>query len=97
MLGVCPRGQEGNVFIHEFLSRLPKDIRLMLSRKDFDDQRALADRADELWTQADTARQHHDVVAAIAEDDLAMHIAAVRGQSRQYALEFILLNAQESQ
>jgi hypothetical protein len=49
MLRVCSRGQEGNIFcIHEFLSRLPKDLRLMLSGTDFVDQRALADRADEL-------------------------------------------------
>ena len=80
MLRVCPRGQEGNIFfIHEFISRLPKDLRLMLSGMDFNDRRALADRADELWTH--TARQHHDVVAAVAEDDQAAQIAAVRGQS----------------
>ncbi len=55
MLRVCPRGQEGNIFfIHEFLSRLPKDLRLMLSGMDFADRRALADRADQLWTH--TAR-----------------------------------------
>jgi hypothetical protein len=37
----------------------------MLSGMDFADQRALVDRADKLWTH--TARQHHDVVVAIAE------------------------------
>jgi hypothetical protein len=82
MLWDCPspRGQEGNIFfIHKFLSRLPKDLRLMLLGMDFADRRALADRADELWTH--TTRQHHDVVVVVAEDDPASHIAAVRGQS----------------
>jgi hypothetical protein len=40
MLRVCPQEQEGNIFfIHEFLSRLPKDLRLMLSGMDFADRR----------------------------------------------------------
>jgi hypothetical protein len=82
MLQVCPRGQEGNIFfIHEFLSRLPKDLRLMLSGMDFADRRALANRADELWTH--TARQHHDVVAAVADEEQAIHVAAVSGRSGQ--------------
>jgi hypothetical protein len=82
MLRVCPRGQEGNIFfIHEFLSRLPKDLRLMLSGMDFADRRALADRAYELWTHA--ARQQHDVVAAVADEEQAAHVAAVSGQSGQ--------------
>ncbi len=52
MVRVCPRGQEGNIFfIHEFLSRLPKDLRLMLSGMDFADRRALADRTDELLNE----------------------------------------------
>jgi hypothetical protein len=82
MLRVCPRGQEGNIFfIHEFLSRLPKDLRLMLSGMDFADRRALADRADELWTH--TAKQHHDVVAAVADDEQSAPVAAVSGRSGQ--------------
>jgi hypothetical protein len=82
MLRVCPRGQEGNIFfIHKFLSRLPKDLRLKWTGMDFADWQALADRADELSTH--TARQHHDVVAAVTEDEQAAHIAAVRGQSCQ--------------
>jgi hypothetical protein len=82
MLRVCPRGQEGNIFfIHEFLSRLPKDLRLMLSGMDFADRRALADRADELWTH--TAKQHHDVVAAIADEEQSAPVAAVSGRSGQ--------------
>jgi hypothetical protein len=82
MLRVCPRGQEGNIFfIHEFLSRLPKDLRLMLSGMDFADRRALADRADELWTH--TARQHHDVVAAVADEEQSAPVAAVSGRSGQ--------------
>ena len=82
MLRVCPRGQEGNIFfIHKFISRLPKDMRLMLSGLDFADRRALADRADELWTN--TARQSHDVIAAVADENLATHIAAVRATNGQ--------------
>ncbi|MFN9685584.1 MAG: hypothetical protein ACK583_10035, partial [Cyanobacteriota bacterium] len=82
MLRVCPRGQEGNIFfIHEFLSRLPKDLRLMLSGMDFADRRALADRADELWTH--TARQHHDVVAAVTDEEQSVPVAAVSGRGGQ--------------
>ncbi len=82
MLRVCPRGQEGNIFfIQEFLSRLPKDLRLMLSGMNFADRRALADRADELWTH--TARQHHNVVAAIADEEQSAPVAAVSGRSGQ--------------
>jgi hypothetical protein len=81
MLRVCPKGQEDNIFIHEFLSHLPKDLRLMLSGMDFADRRALADRADELWTHS--TRQHHLVVAAVIEEEQAAYVLAVRGQSRQ--------------
>jgi hypothetical protein len=82
MLRVCPRGQKGNIFfINEFLSRLPKDLRLILLGMVFADRRSLADRVDELLTH--TARQHHDVLAAVTEDEQAAHIAAVRGQSGQ--------------
>jgi hypothetical protein len=82
MLRVCPRGQEGNIFfIHEFMSRLPKDLRLMLSGMDFADRRALADRADELWTH--TARQHHDVVAAVANEEQAAPVVAISGRGGQ--------------
>ncbi len=84
MLRVCPRGQEGNIFfIHEFLSRLPKDLRLMLSGMDFADRRALADRADELWTH--TARQHHDVVAAVADEEQAAPVTAVSRRAARAA------------
>jgi hypothetical protein len=34
---------------------------------------------DELWTH--TVRQHHKVVAAVAEEEQAAHLAALRGQS----------------
>jgi hypothetical protein len=53
----------------------------MLSGMDFADQRALADRADELWTH--TAKQHHDVVAAVTDEEQAAHVAAVSGRSGQ--------------
>jgi hypothetical protein len=53
----------------------------MLSGMDFVDRRALADRADELWTH--TARQHHDVVAAVADEEQAAPVAAVSGRGGQ--------------
>jgi hypothetical protein len=53
----------------------------MLSGMDFADRRALADRADELWTH--TARQHHDVVAAVADEEQAAPVAAVSGRGGQ--------------
>jgi hypothetical protein len=82
MLRVCPKGQEGNsFFIHKFLSRLPKDLRLMPSGMDFADRWALADRADELWTH--TAKQHHDVVAAVADEEQAAHVTAVSRRGGQ--------------
>ncbi len=43
MLRVCPWGQEGNIFfIHEFLSRLPKDLRLSNVKPTFFKDRLLS-------------------------------------------------------
>jgi hypothetical protein len=45
---------------------------------DFADRWSLADRVDELLTHS--ARQHHDVVAAVTEDEQAAHIAERTGR-----------------
>jgi hypothetical protein len=78
MLRICPRGMEANIFfIHEFISLLPRDIRAGVAGLDFADRRALAERADELYTH--TARQSHEINAVLQEEEAAA-IAAVRGQ-----------------
>ncbi len=54
MLETCPRGEEkSNLFACIFLQRLPREIRVLLANVDHKDPKALAARADELWTLHD--------------------------------------------
>jgi hypothetical protein len=51
MLEMCPRGEEKtNLFACLFLQRLPREIRVLLSRVDHKDPKLLAEEADALWT-----------------------------------------------
>jgi hypothetical protein len=50
MLEMCPRGEEKtNLFACLFLQRLPREIRVLLSRVDHKDPKLLAEEADALW------------------------------------------------
>jgi hypothetical protein len=51
MLEMCPRGEEKtNLFACLFLQRLPREIRVLLSRVDHKDLKLLAEEADALWS-----------------------------------------------
>jgi hypothetical protein len=51
MREMCPRGEEKtNLFACLFLQRLPREIRVLLSRVDHKDPKLLAEEADALWT-----------------------------------------------
>jgi hypothetical protein len=51
MLEMCPRGEEKtNLFACLFLQRLPRELRVLLSRVDHKDPKLLAEEADALWT-----------------------------------------------
>ena len=81
MIRLCPRGQENNAFFNcLYLSKLPRELRILLSEAEMGDKQALGARADQFW--AHNSRLPHDVVAAVRpaaveqEDDGA--VAAVR-------------------
>jgi hypothetical protein len=68
MLQNCPRGEERNVFFHfMFLQRLPASLRSLLGEVDHGDPRALAARADRLWSVHSS--QHGTVAAATASGE----------------------------
>jgi hypothetical protein len=51
MLEMCTRGEEKtNLFACLFLQRLPREIRVLLSRVDHKDPKLLAEEADPLWS-----------------------------------------------
>ncbi len=51
MLEMCPRGEKKtNLFACLFLQRLPREIRVLLSRVDHKDPKLLAEEADALWS-----------------------------------------------
>ncbi len=80
MLEICPRGEEkSNLFACLFLRRLPREIRVLLTKVDHKDPKALAEQADELWA----LHTHDSVVAAVQEfsmDEPAVN--ALKQQSR---------------
>jgi hypothetical protein len=80
MLEICPRGEEkSHLFACLFLRRLPREIRVLLTKVDHKDPMALAEQADELWA----LHAHDSVVAAVQEmsvDEAAIN--ALKQQSR---------------
>jgi hypothetical protein len=51
MLELCPRGHESSIFFtHLFLERLPAELRITLGEDDHQNMRALAKKADTLWS-----------------------------------------------
>ena len=70
MLRLCPRGQENNVFFNSlFLSKLPREIRVLLTEADLDNKQELGARADAF--AAHHTRMAHDATAAVAAVSLA--------------------------
>ncbi len=78
MLEICPRGEEKSLlFACLFLRRLPREIRVLLTKVDHKDPKALAEQADELWA----LHTHDSVVAAVQE--LSMEEPAVNALKQQ--------------
>ncbi len=78
MLEICPRGEEkSHLFACLFLRRLPRKIRVLLTKVDHKDPKALAEQADELWA----LHTHDSVVAAVQE--LSMEEPAVNALKQQ--------------
>jgi hypothetical protein len=64
MLEICPRGEErSHLFACLFLRRLPREIRVLLTKVVHKDPKALAEQADELWA----LHAHDSLVAAVQE------------------------------
>ena len=84
MTRLCPRGQEANIFfVHMFLSRLPRDMRMHLSGMNMADRAALVERADELWLHRPTRVAALAAVAAEDENEInAVRAAAGKGGQR---------------
>jgi hypothetical protein len=67
MLEICPRGEErSHQFACLFLRRLPREIRVLLTKVDHKDPEALAEQADEIWA----LHAHDSVVAAVQQVSL---------------------------
>ncbi len=78
MLEICPRGEEkSHLFACLFLCRLPREIRVLLTKVDHKDPKALAEQADELWA----LHTHDSVVAAMQE--LSMDEPAINALKQQ--------------
>jgi hypothetical protein len=80
MLEMCPRGEEKtNLFACLFLQRLPREIRVLLSRVDHKDPKLLAEEADALWSL-------HGQPAAIAAVPGTMDVPVFQEESTVAAL-----------
>ena len=74
IMKLCPRGTESSVYLtFIFLHRLPRELRVLLSEVDHADRRALAEKADHLWSH--NTQGHHAVAAVLADED---NVNAVR-------------------
>jgi hypothetical protein len=84
ILEICPRGEEKTeLFACLFLQQLPRELRILLTRADHKDPKALADEANKLWGMHVTPA---DQLAALAVEEgtpAAMRPAAdsTRGRS----------------
>jgi hypothetical protein len=81
MLKFCPLGMERHLSFHYFfMQRLPQALRTQLGEVQPGDPRAIAVRADRLWS-VHTTKAAWTVAVAGQEDPKAASIAAVRGDS----------------
>jgi hypothetical protein len=75
---------EAQYFAYHFLQRLPREVRVLLTREPIDNMRALAEKADAYMALHQP--QSHDVVAAVAAapaDSDEEAVAAVKGGSKK--------------
>jgi hypothetical protein len=64
MLEWCPRGEEKSpFFVTSFLRRLPNELRILLAHENFEDLKAVSQKADALWQLC----PRPDPLAAIAD------------------------------
>jgi uncharacterized membrane protein YgcG len=85
MLELCPRGHETSIFFtHLFLERLPAELRITLGEDDHQNVRALAKKADALWSLHGMKSSFSASVASLVEAEEPASVAAVssRGSSR---------------
>jgi hypothetical protein len=85
MLELCPRGHETSIFFtHLFLERLPAELRITLGEDDHQNVRALAKKADALWSLHGMKTSFSSSVAALVDLDEPAAVAAVssRGSGR---------------
>ncbi len=85
MLEFCPRGHETSIFFtHLFLERLPAELQITLGEDDHQNVRALAKKADSLWSLHGMRPGFSALVAALVDTDEPSAVAAVssRGSSR---------------
>jgi hypothetical protein len=85
MLELCPRGHETSIFFtHLFLERLPAELRITLGEDDHQNVRALAKKADSLWSLHGMKASFSASVASLVDGSEPSPVAAVssRGTSR---------------
>jgi hypothetical protein len=85
MLELCPRGHESSIFFtHLFLERLPAELRITLGEDDHQNVRALAKKADSLWSLHGTKSSFSPAMASLVDMDEPSPVAVVssRGSGR---------------
>jgi site-specific DNA-cytosine methylase len=85
MLELCPRGHETSIFFtHLFLERLPAELRITLGEDDHQNVRALAKKADSLWSLHGMKSSFASTVASLVDVEEPSPVAVVssRGSGR---------------
>jgi hypothetical protein len=85
MRELCPRGHETSIFFtHLFLERLPAELRITLGEDNHQNVRALAKKADVLWSLHGMKASFLASVASLVDVDEPSSVAAVssRGSGR---------------
>jgi hypothetical protein len=78
MLELCPQGHESsNFFTHLFLARLPAELRITLGEDDHQNIRAMAKKADSLWSLHGMKSCFASTVASHLDLDEPSPVAAV--------------------
>jgi hypothetical protein len=85
MLELCPQGHETSVFFtHLFLKRLPAELRITLGEDDHQNVRALAKKADSLWSLNGMKSSFASTEASLVDVEEPSPVAVVssRGSGR---------------
>ncbi len=77
MMELCPRGHESSIFFtHLFLERLTAELRITLGEDDHQNVRALAKKADALWSLHGMKPSFSASVASLVDVDEPSSVAA---------------------